>query len=106
MEPFRAVIGFSDQKLSATWPFIELLATQERLEFRARMGFARLLGPWGVERSQVTEIFRAPGLLTRDCIAVRGKHYMDWTIYAFSLEPILLRLEELGYPVDSVHRRP
>jgi hypothetical protein len=41
-----------------------------------------------------------------DCIALRGKHYLDWTIYAFSLEPILLTLEELGYPVDWIHRTP
>lgn len=40
MELFRVVIGFSDQTLSATWPFIELLATEERLEFRAPWGLA------------------------------------------------------------------
>jgi hypothetical protein len=51
------------------------------------------------------QVFRAPGLMG-DCIALRGKHYLDWTIYAFSLEPILLTLEELGYPVDWIHRTP
>lgn len=105
-EPFRVVIGFNNQELSATWPFIELVATPERLEFRARLGLGRFMGPWSVERSMVTKIFRAPGLMMGDCIAVRGKHYLDWTIYAFSLEPILLTLEELGYPVDWIHRTP
>ncbi|WP_224089981.1 hypothetical protein [Arthrobacter sp. StoSoilB13] len=64
------------------------------------------MGPWRVERSEVTKIFRAPGLMMGDCIAVRGKHYLDWTIYAFGLEPILLTLEELGYPVDWIHSTP
>jgi hypothetical protein len=40
-----------------------------------------------------------------DCIAIQGDHYLDWSIYAFSLEPILLSLEELGYPVDWLRRR-
>jgi len=105
VEPFRVVIGFNNQGFSATWPLIELVATSERLEFRARLGLGRFIGPWCVERSMVTKIFRAPGLMG-DCIAVRGKHYLDWTIYAFSLEPILLTLEELGYPVDWIHRAP
>ncbi|BCW36084.1 hypothetical protein StoSoilA2_21400 [Arthrobacter sp. StoSoilA2] len=82
------------------------MATPERLEFRARLGFGRFMGPWRVERSEVTKIFRAPGLMMGDCIAVRCKHYLDWTIYAFGLEPILLTLEELGYPVDWIHSTP
>ena len=32
VEPFRVVIGFNNQELSATWPFVELVATPERLE--------------------------------------------------------------------------
>jgi hypothetical protein len=40
-----------------------------------------------------------------DCIAVQGDHDLDWSIYALPLEPILLSLEELGYPVDWLRRR-
>lgn len=39
-----------------------------------------------------------------DCVAVQGSHYLDWSTYTFHPEPILLALEELGYPVDWLVR--
>jgi len=102
VEPYRVIVGFDNQQLRATVPLIELAATPERLEFRARFGLGRFMGPWRVERAQVTRVFRARGLMS-DCIAIRGSHYLDWTIFTFSPDPILLTLEELGYPVDWLY---
>lgn len=102
-EPYRVTIGFANEKISATLPLIELVATPEQLVFRARFGLGRFLGPWLLERAQVGRIFKAPGIMG-DCIAIQGDHYLDWTIYTFSPEPILLTLEELGYPVDWISR--
>lgn len=103
-EPYRVVIGFNNQRFSATMPLIELIATREHLDFRARFGLGVFLGPWRLERSQITAVFRAPGIMS-DCIAIQGGPFVDWSIYAFTLEPILLSLEELGYPVDWLRRR-
>ena len=102
-EPFRAVVGFGNQKLRATAPLIELVATPERLEFRARFGLGRAMGPWRLERAQVTKAFLVKGLMG-DCIAVHGSDYLDWTIFTFSPKSLLLTLEELGYPVDWLYR--
>ncbi|OOP65319.1 hypothetical protein BMF89_00290 [Arthrobacter sp. SRS-W-1-2016] len=102
-EQYREVIGFNNQRFNATVPLIELVATRERLEFRARFGFGRFVGPWRVERSQVRRVFRAPGLFS-DGIAIQGDNYLDWTIYSFHPEVVLLSLEELGYPVNWLDR--
>lgn len=101
---YGLITGQHSQSLSATMPLIELTATPEHLGFRARFGLGQFMGPWRLERAQVTAVFRAPGIMS-DCIAIQGDHYLDWSIYAFSLEPILLSLEELGYPVDWLRRR-
>ncbi|MBO1269553.1 hypothetical protein [Arthrobacter cavernae] len=102
-EPYRVVVGFNNQRFSATVPLIELVATRRQLEFRARFGFGRFVGPWRVDRAEVTKLFRAPGFVS-DRVAIQGSNHLDWTIYTFHPEPILLNLEDLGYPVDWFYR--
>src|SRR6478736_5919187 len=80
--PCRVVIGFNNQRFSAPAPLIELVATPEKLEFRARFGLGRFLGAWCVEQSQVAAVFRAPGVMS-DCVAVHGSHYLGWSNYSF-----------------------
>jgi hypothetical protein len=89
--------------IRATIPLIELTATPERLEFRARFGLGLLLGPWRFERKQVTRIFAGPGWFS-DCLRIQGDH-PDMKVFTYSPAPLMLTLEELGYPVDWISRQ-
>ncbi len=44
-EKYRVVIGLNNQRFHATVHLIELVATREQPEFRARFGFGRVRGP-------------------------------------------------------------
>jgi hypothetical protein len=98
-EPYRVIVGLDNQKFRATAPLIELVATPDRLEFHARFGLGRLMGPWRVERAQVTKIYRVRGLIS-DGVGIQGNDSLHWIAFPFRVEPLLLTLEEMGYPVD------
>lgn len=54
-ELYRVNVGLDISWEIRAWPpLIQLEATPGRLEFRARLGLGRLLGPWSVEHAQVT----------------------------------------------------
>jgi hypothetical protein len=99
IEPYRVIVGLDNEKFRATAPFIELVATPNALEFRARFGLGRIMGPWRVERAQVDKIYRVRGLIW-DGVGIRGKDSLHWIAFPFTVEPLLLTLEEMGYPVD------
>jgi hypothetical protein len=101
--PYRVNVGMEYRTIRATIPLIELTATQNRLEFRVRFGPGRLIGPWRFKREQVTDVFTTPGWFTNR-VHVRGDHF-EVQVFAYSPEPLLLTLEELGYPVDWILRR-
>ena len=103
-EPYRVIVGLDNQQFRATVPLIELVATPERLEFRARFGLGRIMGPWHVERTEVTKVFKVR-LLWSHCVGIRGNEGLEWTILTSSPDPILLTLEELGYPADWLYER-
>lgn len=98
-ELYCVIVGFDNQKFRATAPFIELVATPERLEFRARLGLGRFMGPWRVERGEVKTIYRVRGLIW-DGVGIQGHGALRWIAFPFTVEPVLLTLEEMGYPVD------
>lgn len=98
VEPYRVIVGLDNQKFRATAPLIELFATPDWLEFRARFGLGRLMGPWRAERAQVTKIYRVRGLIS-DGVGIQGDS-IHWIAFPFRVEPLLLTLEEMGYPVD------
>lgn len=100
--PYRVNVGMEYRTIRATVPLIEFTATPERLEFRVRFGLGLLLGPWRFEREQVTEVFTTPGWFS-DRVHIRGDHF-EMQVFSFSPEPLLLTLEELGYPVDWIVR--
>ena len=97
--PYRVIVGLYDQRFGATLPLIEMMATPDRLDFHARFGLARFLGPWRLERAQIKTIYKTR-LFMQPCIAVEGGHRLDWRIGTFQPEAMLLTLEEMGYPVD------
>jgi hypothetical protein len=101
--PYRANIGMEYRTIRATIPLIELTATPERLEFRARFGLGLFLGPWRFEREQVTKIFAGPGWFS-DCVHIQGER-PDMRVFTYGPGPLMLTLEELGYPVDWLSRR-
>jgi hypothetical protein len=100
---YCVIVGLYDQRFGATWPLIEMRATSDRLDFRARFGLGRFLGPWSLERAQIKTIFKTR-LFMQPCIAVQGGYRLDWRIGAFHPEAVLLTLEEMGYPVDWLRR--
>lgn len=57
------------------------------------------MGPWRVERAHVTKIYRVRGLIW-DGVGIRGRDSLHWIAFPFRAEPLLLTLEEMGYPVD------
>ncbi|RAX18504.1 hypothetical protein DC347_00020 [Pseudarthrobacter sp. AG30] len=103
MEPYRINVGIEYRTIRATTPLVELTATEGELNFRFRFGLGLILGPWHFRRDQVSEVFTTRALFsTRIHICGEG-----FEIYVFAAppEPLLLTLEELGYPVDWILRR-
>jgi hypothetical protein len=49
VEPYRVIVGFGfdNQRLRATAPFIELVATRNPLEFHPRLRLGRKIWPMG-----------------------------------------------------------
>ncbi|GAB3566871.1 hypothetical protein GCM10027405_26500 [Arthrobacter alkaliphilus] len=103
MEPFRSSVGIEYRTIRATIPLVELSATSEELHFRFRFGLGLILGPWHFRREQVSEVFTTRGLFSTR-INIRGERFEIY-VYASPPEPLLLTLEELGYPVDWIMRR-
>lgn len=100
---YRVIVGLYDQRFGATWPLIEMRATSDRLDFHARFGLSRFLGPWRLERAQIKTLYKTRFFVS-SAIAVEGANRLDWRIGAFHPESVLLTLEEMGYPVDWVRR--
>ncbi|WP_461164091.1 hypothetical protein [Arthrobacter sp. R4-81] len=103
MEPYRRNVGFKYRTIRATIPLVELSATSEELHFRFRFGLGLIFGPWHFRREQVFEVFTRRGLFSTR-IHIRGEDFEIY-VYASPPEPLLLTLEELGYPVDWIMRR-
>lgn len=101
--PYRVIVGLYDQRFGASMPLIEMMATSDRLDFHARFGLGRFLGPWRLERAQIKTIYKTR-LFMQPCIAIEGGHRLDWRIGTFQPEAMLLTLEEMGYPVDWLRR--
>jgi hypothetical protein len=74
--PHRAIVGLNNQRFQATAPLIEMVATPERLEFRARFGLRRLMGPCHLARAELANVFLVPGWMG-DAIAIHGRDYLD-----------------------------
>jgi hypothetical protein len=102
-EPYRVIVGLYDQRFGASWPLIEMVATADRLDFGARFGLGRFLGPWRLEREQIKTIYKTR-FLTATGIAIEGAHRLDWRVGAAHPDSVLLTLEEMGYPVDWLRR--
>lgn len=103
MEPYRSNVGIEYRTIRATIPLVELSATSEELQFRFRFGLGLIFGPWQFRREQVFEVFTTRGLFSTR-IHIRGEGFEIY-VYASPPEPLLLTLEELGYPVDWIMRR-
>jgi hypothetical protein len=103
MEPYRSNVGIEYRTIRATIPLVELSATSEELHFRFRFGLGLIFGPWHFRREQVFEVFTTRGLFSTR-IHIRGEDFEIY-VYASPPEPLLLTLEELGYPVDWIMRR-
>ena len=99
--------AFSNYKVKAGPPWIRLVITPQHLEFRGR-GLLRLLhlGPWTVPRGQVKEVFvnqrRNPfPPIVWNVEIVTTDPSVWWTFWSPQRpEPILLSMEECGYPGD------
>ncbi len=106
VEPYRVNVGLDIAWQIRAWPpLIQLEATPDFLEFRARLGLGRFFGPWRVEREQVTKIFRGRRWLNpTPSVSIWGKDNLDWIVFTYGPAPLLLTLEELGYPVDWLFR--
>lgn len=103
MEPYRSNVGIEYRTIRATIPLVELSATSEELHFRFRFGLGLIFGPWHFRKEQVFEVFTTRGLFSTR-IHIRGEDFEIY-VYASPPEPLLLTLEELGYPVDWIMRR-
>ncbi|MGO4247784.1 hypothetical protein AB4Y87_11275 [Paenarthrobacter sp. RAF54_2] len=103
MKPYRINVGIEYRTIRATTPLVELTATEEDLNFRFRFGLGRIFGPWPFRREQVIEVFTTRGLFSKR-IHIRGGGF-ELFVFAVPPEPLLLTLEELGYPVDWILRR-
>ena len=103
MEPYRSNVGIEYRTIRATIPLVELSATSEELHFRFRFGLGLIFWPWHFRREQVFEVFTTRGLFSTR-IHIRGEGFEIY-VYASPPEPLLLTLEELGYPVDWIMRR-
>lgn len=101
--PYRAIVGMEYRTIRATIPLIELTAMSDRLVVRARFGLGNLIRPILFERNEVSRIFAGPALFS-GCVHIEGER-PKMKIYTYRPEPLLLTLEELGYPVDWLSRR-
>jgi hypothetical protein len=83
-------------------PWILLIPTEEKLEFRVRLGLQRFFGPWTVERQSITKVFRMRRGLTFPwpILRIEGQQDLQWTFRTYEPVDVLGCLEELGYPVD------
>ncbi|MFF2297586.1 hypothetical protein [Arthrobacter sp. NPDC058127] len=102
-EPYRSNVGIEYRTIRATIPLVELSATSAELHLRFRFGLGLIFGPWHFRREQVFEVFTTRGLFSTR-IHIRGEGFEIY-VYASPPEPLLLTLEELGYPVDWIMRR-
>jgi len=99
--------AYSNYKVKAGPPWIHLVVTPQQMEFRGR-GLLRLLhpGPWTVPREQVKDVFAKQRRNLFPPIAweieiVTTDPSVWWTFWSKERpEPILLSMEECGYPVD------
>lgn len=92
-------------------PGLRLVVTPEQLEFHGSWWTGRVLGlgPWFMPRDQVQEIYgKQPRSLppwTWDVVIVGTEPNSRWTFWSREDSgPLLLTLEECGYPVDWIPR--
>ena len=94
--------GLHANGMAYSWPLIRLVATEERLLFRARFGLGRFAGPWQLDREQV----KAVASTGKGSILVFGVEILStqgdqrWVFNAMSppREHVVRALADLGYP--------
>ncbi|WP_133247100.1 hypothetical protein [Pseudarthrobacter sp. AG30] len=99
--------AYSNYRVKAGPPWIRLVVTPKQVEFRGR-GLARLSGrgPWAIPREQVQQVFAKKRRnffppIAWDVEIVTTDPSVWWTFWSPKRpEPLLLSLEEFGYPVD------
>ena len=92
---------YSSSPLALTWPLVEMIATQEKIEFRARFGLGRFLGPWSIGRTSVHSVGIGMRAL-RQGVEIVGDDQRRWIIGSLAeKEQVLHDLAALGYPVRS-----
>lgn len=108
--PYRVNVGMEYRTIRATIPLVELSASEDWLELRLRFGLGyllgpwhRLMGPWHFRSEEVTDVFTTPGWFSKR-VHIRGDQF-EVQVFTYSPEPLLLTLEEFGYPVDWILRR-
>ncbi|GAP60682.1 MULTISPECIES: hypothetical protein [unclassified Arthrobacter] len=99
--------AYCNYKVKAGPPLIRLVVTPQQVEFRGR-GLLRLFrrGPWMVPREQVKAVFAKqrknllpPRVWNIEIVTTDPSVW--WTFWSPQRpEPILLSMEECGYPVD------
>ena len=99
--------AYCNYKVKAGPPWIRLTVTPQHLEFRGR-GLLRILrlGPWTMPREQVKKVFAKqrrnlfpPIVWNVEIVTTDPREW--WTFWSTERpEPILLSMEECGYPVD------
>jgi hypothetical protein len=94
--------GLHANGMAYSWPLIKLVATEERLLFRARFGLGRFAGPWQLDREQV----KAVASTGRGSILVFGVEILSpqcdqrWVFNAMTApqKQLVRALADLGYP--------
>lgn len=100
---FTFVVGLTiPWKMRVLGPWVVLTVTPDALEFRARLGLDRFFGPWKLERTRITRVFKRSRTGIRSTLGIYGEDNLDWTLHTSRPDEILLCLEEFGYPVDAV----
>lgn len=99
-QPSRRVVGLQRNSLVLTWPLVVFDATSQRLEFTARIGLGRFIGPWTIRRAEVNRICHTPRGSLPPGVEIWTTNHDRWVVLA-PPRNLLTELAALGYPVES-----
>lgn len=91
----------SDSMVTLSSPLVQMTVSSESVDFRARFGLGRLLGPWSARTADVASVKASAGFL-RNGVEIRLRDGQAWVFFGswYPQARLLEGFRQAGFPTQ------